>query len=66
MALEQILHIIPHGDLIEHEPTGEGCVCGPDTEWLISASGGSGKLIVHHALDGRELVENSRTGDPGE
>lgn len=51
------LHVLPLGDLIEHEPEGVDCPCGPDVEHLISGSGLVGKLITHHSLDGREKQE---------
>src|SRR4051812_18502989 len=42
------VHTMPVDDLIEHE-TDEGCVCGPEAEFV---SGGI--LFSHHSLDGRE------------
>jgi len=55
-----ILHVLPLGDLIEHDEEGVDCPCGPDVEHLIGETGGAGKLITHHSLDGRELREPDR------
>jgi hypothetical protein len=33
---------------LEHEDAGDGCVCGPHVEYFAG-----GRVIVHHALDGR-------------
>ena len=51
------IHVLPIDDLVEHEDVGDGCVCGPDVEYLDE-----GKLVKHHSLDGRERYE--RDGDP--
>ena len=51
-------HVVPVGDLVAHE-LDAGCVCGPDVELVRRVSGGDGWLLVHHALDGRELSEVS-------
>ena len=46
------MHVLPLGDLIEHEKTDE-CICGPDVAFL-----GDGRMMVeHHSLDGREAEE---------
>ncbi|MGW3821812.1 hypothetical protein ACWEAF_05755 [Streptomyces sp. NPDC005071] len=47
------LHVVPIGDLVEHDTVGE-CVCVP-TDRLVKADDGSiGWIAVHHSLDGRE------------
>ena len=51
------VHVLPIGDLIEHEEIGDGCVCGPQMEPVARADGSYGWLTVHHSLDGRELSE---------
>lgn len=50
------VHVIPVGDLIEHEPF-ERCVCGPAYEHVQGEDGASGWLIIHHSLDNREQDE---------
>jgi hypothetical protein len=57
MALETTLHTVPVDDWIEHDTDGAPCVCGASVELFIGADGSSGKLVVHSALDGRELTE---------
>lgn len=49
------LHVLPIGDLIEHEGAGDDCVCGPAVEHV--PGDGDSWIIVHHALDGREAEE---------
>jgi hypothetical protein len=51
------VHVLPIGDLIEHEGVGEGCPCGPDVEAVFRPDGSNGWLISHHSLDGRERFE---------
>lgn len=48
------LHVLPVGDLIEHEDIGEGCPCGPAIEPVPRDDGSYGWLITHRSLDGRE------------
>ena len=45
-------HVYPADDWIEHETSGDGCVCIPD----VKLHDGSW-ILVHHSLDGRELTE---------
>lgn len=53
------LHVVPGGDLIEHDTEHEdGCVCGPRTE-LRETSFGDAWLYIHHSLDRRELSESA-------
>lgn len=49
------VHVVPLGDLVDHEPG--DCVCGPRTEPVPRPDGSVGWLIVHHSLDGREKHE---------
>jgi hypothetical protein len=49
-------HIVPAGDLIEHE-TSDACVCGPTSNPVRRADGSFGWVVVHHSLDGREQAE---------
>lgn len=46
-------HVLPVGDLIEHEHSDE-CVCGPSTEPVLRDDGSMGWMVVHNSLDGRE------------
>ena len=46
-------HVLPAGDLIEHEET-EDCACGPKVTFLTD-----GKVVTHNSLDGRERHESS-------
>ncbi len=57
IATENCVHVIPVADLITHEEQGTGCVCMPRVEYLITMQG-AGKLVMHHALDGREQYEH--------
>lgn len=50
-------HVVPAGDLIEHSTGDDECVCVPDAQAVIRTDGSIGWVIVHHSLDGRELVE---------
>jgi hypothetical protein len=51
-------HIYPVGDLIEHDVSGDDdCICGPTVEPVERDDGSIAYVIVHHALDGRELSE---------
>jgi hypothetical protein len=49
------VHVVPVGDLVEHEV--EDCVCGPTPEPVFRGDGSNGWLITHHSLDGRERQE---------
>lgn len=44
-------HIVPVGDLVEHE-VNEDCVCSPTPKFVEG-----GMLFLHHSLDGREARE---------
>lgn len=56
--IEIPVHVIPVGDLIEHDTSGDSdCVCGPSTEAVFRDDGSNGWLVVHNSLDGRELNE---------
>ena len=50
------LHVTPTDDLIVHDTSGDGCVCGPTFE-LRHGEDGDKWLIVHQSLDGRESTE---------
>lgn len=48
-------HVMPCDDGVEHVFT--DCPCGPDVQPIKREDGSVGWLVVHHSLDGRELVE---------
>jgi hypothetical protein len=64
--MSQTVHVLPVGDLIEHEDEGTDCVCAPTVEPVPDDDGSMGWLIVHHSLDGREHAEpdHDRTACP--
>jgi hypothetical protein len=45
-------HVLPLGDLVDHTES-DACVCGPSSEHVVGDNG-SGWLVTHHSLDGRE------------
>jgi hypothetical protein len=51
------VHVVPLGDLIDHNSDSADCVCGPRVEPVECDDGSIGWLVVHHSLDGRELDE---------
>ena len=51
------IHVLPIGDLIDHDSEGDECVCGPTSEPVKRDDGSIGWLITHHSLDGRENTE---------
>ncbi len=54
MEESNIRHVAPVKDLIEHDTSGEPCVCIP-TEIPVKRTDGSiGWVIEHHSLDGRD------------
>lgn len=49
------LHIVPVGDLVEHDTNvGSECACGPTDTPIKSDEGVIRFMAVHHSLDGRE------------
>ncbi len=46
------IHVVPIDDLREHDDVGHGCWCAPRIEY-----NGEDIVVVHHSMDGRELVE---------
>jgi hypothetical protein len=52
----QTVHVAPIADLIEHDTSGDLCICGPAYE-CVPTDDGDGWLVVHHSLDGREREE---------
>lgn len=52
-------HVMPRGDLIDHQAD-EDCPCGPTAVPVPNPDGSMGWNVIHHSLDGRELVEEGR------
>jgi hypothetical protein len=52
-----IVHTIPVNDLIDHDTSGDDCLCGPASEPDIRDDGSCGWVVVHHSLGGRERGE---------
>ena len=55
--MTETVHVLPLGDLIEHEES-QDCPCGPRVEWC-----GSGWVVVHNSLDGREVQGDTKGQD---
>ena len=51
------VHTFPVNDIIEHDTSGEPCICGPDVEAVFRDDGSNGWHVLHHSLDGREFHE---------
>lgn len=51
------VHVVPVGDLVAHDTSGDTCICGPSTEPVYRDDGSNGWLIRHNSLDGREAEE---------
>ena len=51
------VHVVPTADLVDHDTTGDDCVCGPTVEPVTRYDGSIGWLLIHHSLDGRESHE---------
>lgn len=56
--MRDAFHVMPENDLVEHELS-DDCVCRPDVEFVNPESGESydEPLVIHHALDGRDLQD---------
>jgi hypothetical protein len=58
--MSDTLHVVPVGDLVEHDTDGDECVCGATVEPVERDDGSVGWVVRHHSLDGRELREDER------
>ncbi len=61
------VHVVPVDDLVEHDTSGDSCVCGPATEPVMRDDGSCHWVTRHAALDGREQQERATghgTGKP--
>jgi hypothetical protein len=56
------IHVEPVNDLIEHDTSGQTCVCGPTERPVVRDDGSIGWVVVHNSLDGRELREETEAG----
>ena len=50
----ETFHVVPIDDWCGHEEVQDSCACGPHTEFFAE-----GKVVVHHALDGRHANDPS-------
>jgi len=53
------VHVLPVGDVVDHEDMGDECVCGPTSEPVKRDDGSMGWVIIHNSLDGREISEGT-------
>jgi hypothetical protein len=53
------VHVYPVNDLVEHDTSGEHCMCGPETQPVERDDGSIGYVVIHHSLDGREQHERA-------
>jgi hypothetical protein len=51
--MDDVWHVIPLDDDLEHFDSGLTCWCGPTLEEVERDDGGVGYVITHHPLDGR-------------
>lgn len=53
------VHVVPVGDLMEHDVESVDCVCGPNVQYVDDDGDmyPRGPLVVHYSLDGREANE---------
>jgi hypothetical protein len=49
-----VVHYTPMDDLIEHDPHGQECICGPRLQPFQMTSGGVFWQIIHFPLDGQQ------------
>lgn len=56
-----MIHVYPEEDERPHDLEGTGCACGPDVHYKDPDTGEtySEALVVHHAFDFRELIEEA-------
>ena len=52
--MSETFHVVPTEDWLPHEEVQDACVCGPHVEFFPR-----GRVIVHHALDGRHRADPS-------
>ena len=62
MITGRVLHVVPRGDLVEHETATEepSCVCGPRVEHCTYDAAPDGWRVVHNSLDRREDHEEKQ------
>jgi hypothetical protein len=56
-----MIHIYPVNDEQEHDLEGTMCPCNPRVEWADPETGEaySEALVIHNAIDCREIVEEA-------
>lgn len=57
MDSQNVVHVLPVDDLVEHDSSGAPCACGATREIFIGFDGVQGAMVTHFSLDGRELFE---------
>jgi hypothetical protein len=51
---QNIAHVVPVDDDVEHKTIGFGCVCGPEVKYERHWCGcEDGWIVIHQPLDGR-------------
>lgn len=55
VRLDDGVHVIPIGDVVEHEP--KDCACGPAVQFGDDEGSFEIPLYSHHSADGRERYE---------
>jgi hypothetical protein len=48
-------HVIPKDDIVQHDTSTEDCVCGIRVEPVTGTDGSMSWLLIHAALDGRDM-----------
>ena len=51
-VVSETFHVVPTEDWLDHVEVQDDCVCGPHVEFFPR-----GKVIVHHALNGRHAAD---------
>lgn len=54
---DRAIHVLPVGDLIEHDTSSTDCACGPNLTIGENGEIWATPIVTHHSLDGRELQE---------
>lgn len=54
---DDVVHVFPINDLIDHELDGDTCACGPTLEIIQREGRSDAHMYTHHSLDGRERHE---------
>lgn len=61
--MSETIHVFPNGDSRPHYLEGGDCACKPRVETSDPKTGkpypDGGKLVIHRAFDGREIIEEA-------